>query len=704
MRSMDDIGAGRDIAPNSTVRMTSDRNFWGVTAYDWDTNISDWGHSWLAKKFLTNIYTVGFGPGNQNQPPDTSQWGNPVFVAATADRTRVQFDLENDGIYDAVDLDGDGVADAAPYPDNTYEVDMLETLKVTRPGLAAGDNDMTGARIIANKPIVVSWGQDTDRAYYSDDSLDTGFTVYPVNQLFLDPALTIDKTADKTVVPLSAGTADDRIATYTLTVKSYDFGPLTEAKIFDLLPIDVAASDYIPGSTLIHYPDLTQDSPDPTSTTLASGRVLLEWPLTSDPPWESGDPDFAFGTDETLRVEYKVRIPVPGDGLPRRLLNQGRAEASLGSSVFTPTDLYALVQTDAEVTKSVDTANPGPGDVLTFTLVVTNNSTTTDEDNVFVSDAIPPDTTYCDSTTNPGVCSDPTGTTPFSSGTFDPGQNAVEWTALTLGTEESATLTFQVIVNPTTPAGTVIPNRAGYESDLTPYFLSNEVTPVVIGPNLDAVKSIVGNPSVAHPYEVITFDIAIENTGTSAASNVFMTDPFPTNAGYVSSSIEWSLNSGPFVALTDANDGDEGGGADGRAFADRIEFRLDSLGAGQNVDVRFKVEVAPGTAGQFTLNQATFASDETPSTDTNLVQVPIVGDSAVTGHVFLDLDGNGVQDPVSRTSPNIDVVVTDPTGTNNGSPLTRTVTTRPLSSCFQRLSAATSTRSMPPPTTAATAP
>ena len=56
--------------------MTSDRNFWGVTAYDWDTNISDWGHSWLAKKFLTNFYTVSFGPGNQNQPPDTSQYAN----------------------------------------------------------------------------------------------------------------------------------------------------------------------------------------------------------------------------------------------------------------------------------------------------------------------------------------------------------------------------------------------------------------------------------------------------------------------------------------------------------------------------------------------------------------------------------------------------------------------------------------------------
>ncbi len=214
MRSMDDLVPGRDIAANSTVRMTSDRTFWGVTAYDWDTNISDWGHSWLAKKFLTNFYTVGFGPGNQNQPPNGSQYANAVFVAATADRTRVQFDLDNDGTWDLVDLDGNGAADAAPYPDSTYEVDMLSALRVIDPT----DNDMTGARILANKPIAVSWGQDTDRSYYSDQALDTGFTVYPVNQLFLDPALTIDKEVDTTVVPTDSVDPGDRTVTYTLTV------------------------------------------------------------------------------------------------------------------------------------------------------------------------------------------------------------------------------------------------------------------------------------------------------------------------------------------------------------------------------------------------------------------------------------------------------------------------------------------------------
>ncbi len=260
MRSMNDLAPGRNIASNSTVRMTSDRSFWGVTAYDWNTNISDWGHSWLARKFLTNFYTVSFGPGNQNQPPNGSQYANAVFVAATADRTRVQFDLDNNGTYDQVDLDGNGTADAAPFPGNTYQVNMLSALKVIDPV----DNDMTGARILANKPLAVSWGQDTDRSYYSDQALDTGFTIYPVNQLFLDPALTIDKEVDTTVVP-TASTPASRTVTYTLTVKSYGFGPLSNVEVFDLLPTGVYGdTDYVLGTTLITCPDLTQGTANPS--------------------------------------------------------------------------------------------------------------------------------------------------------------------------------------------------------------------------------------------------------------------------------------------------------------------------------------------------------------------------------------------------------------------------------------------------------
>ena len=345
-------------------------------------------------------------------------------------------------------------------------------------------------------------------------------------------------------------------------------------------------------------------------------------------------------------------IPAAPGGTPRQLTNEGHTQARLGGSVFSPFDTAKVVQTDVTLTKAVDVLTPTVGDVITFTLQVANTSTSVNETNVFISDPIPDDTTFePGSITADGVFA--------GSGVFDAAQNAVVWNAATFPFGASATLTFQVRVNPTVPAGTEIPNRGGYESLQTPYFLSNEVEPVVIGPALQAVKSIVGDPLLVHPNETVTFEVVIENNGNGAANNVFLSDPFPSNAGYQVESIQWSLNGGSLTALTDADDGDEGGGAQGRAYADRIEFELATLGPSQNVAIRFKVRVDPGTEGQFLINQAVFASDETPSTDTNLVQVPIVGDADITGHVFIDTDGNGTQDPGEPDLANVDVLIVD---------------------------------------------
>ena len=528
---------------------------------------------------------------------------------------------------------------------------MLSALKVTHPGLAAGDNDMTGARILANKPIAVSWGQDTDRTYYSDNALDTGFTIYPVNQLFLDPALTIDKEVDKTSVP-TTGPIGDRTATYTLTVKSYEFGPMSDVLVWDLLPAGVyGETDYVGGSTLITCPNLVQGDVDPIPGD-CTGGVWCE-SLTWDVVTPCGP---SLGTNNTLTIRYQVVIPETDFG-PRLLTNEGHTQATLGGSTFSPFDTAQVVQTDVTLNKTVNLSTPAAGDVVTFTLEVANTGSTTEND-VFITDPIPPDTTFEGSISSSG---------PFS-GSYNAAQNAVVWSLTDPVGDPFApggpyALSFQVRVNPTVPSGTPIPNRGGYESLQTPYFLSNEVEPVVRGPALDALKSIVGAPTEVHPNEEIIFEIVITNTGSAAANNILLFDAFPANASYELESIRWSLNSTPFIGLTDASDGVEASGADGRAFADRIEFRLASLGPSQNVAIRFTMVIDPGTAGEFLIDQAVFASDETPSTDTNLVQVPIVGDANITGHVFLDLDADGTQDAGEPNLSDVDVVISNAVGT-----------------------------------------
>ena len=149
-------------------------------------------------------------------------------------------------------------------------------------------------------------------------------------------------------------------------------------------------------------------------------------------------------------------IPVAPGGTPRQLTNEAHAQAELGSSVFSPFDTAKVVQTDVTLTKAVDVTTPAPGDVITFTLEVANTSTTVPQETaVFITDPIPSDTTYVSGSV--GITNDPGG---YWSATFDPAQNAVIWNAPSFPAGTSATLSFQVTVNPTVPAGTEIPTAA----------------------------------------------------------------------------------------------------------------------------------------------------------------------------------------------------------------------------------------------------
>jgi len=212
-----------DVPASSTVRLTSDRSFWGFALHDHLSPANDWGYSWLASDFLTRNYTVSFAPGVNDPatsstpaqrtalPPDPqctipppgagtcdSIDRSPVFVAASLDGTFVKVDFDNDGIFDLVDTNSDDYPDNGVANDGTcglpappwnvpgattnclYRIDALQVLRV----YDYTDYDNTGTRIQATKPISVAYGQDTDQATGPDPILDTGYTVYPLAQRF----------------------------------------------------------------------------------------------------------------------------------------------------------------------------------------------------------------------------------------------------------------------------------------------------------------------------------------------------------------------------------------------------------------------------------------------------------------------------------------------------------------------------------------
>jgi uncharacterized repeat protein (TIGR01451 family) len=597
------------VPANSTVRLTSSRRFWGATIHDHQGVISDWAYAWLATRFLARDYTAAYSPGTRQvarcagggDPPVGGCDSNnraPIWVAATQDNTYVRIDLNGDGIPNFVDINGDGCPDASANTTPTdatcqytqvgacpvpaagrcvYQVNTLQTLRV----YDYIDMSNTGTRIHATRPVAMAYGQDTDQGHTADETPDTGYVIYPASQTFLDPVLTMAKAASSTSVSQAGG-----LVTYTLTVRSYDFGPLTDVQAWDLLPSQIVLGDtpYVAGSTLVTYPDLFQSTTDPTvATDPATGRVKLTWDLRRSPPT-----GYSMNSNETLTIRYSIRIPANA-GNPRVLTNEANALGSYGNSVFNPTDTADVVQTNAVLFKaSADDGSLQAGDVITYSLYVRNLGAAA-ENNVIISDAIPTDTTFvAGSITDAG--------TPFAgTGTFLTASNAVRWggaggvtvgaglgtavavnTATHIGnvayvttavahnwasgvpvTISGATgadaalyngtftisvtgattftytmtgvpaanaagaltatgpyrLTFQARVNTGVPDGTLIRNRAGYESVLTPYFLSNQVQPMVVGPQLQISKT---GPTRALAISTITHAAAVATVTTSS--------------------------------------------------------------------------------------------------------------------------------------------------------------------------------------------
>ncbi len=461
-------GGGRFVPNGSTVRLTSNRNFWGISAYDYNTNISDWGHSWLATKFLTRNYTISYAPGSV--PPPTADL-NPIYVAATQNNTRVQFDLDNDGVFDQVDLTGNGLPDPAPLPNNTYVVSALGAIRAFDPN----DSDNTGTRIVTNKPVAVAWGQDTDLTQYSDAALDTGYTAYPTNQLFLDPVLIIDKEVDQTTVPTAGG-----VATYTLTVTSYDFGPLTNLRVFDLLDPAVPGAFVRARLHPRHLPEPRSGhhQPDnhPRHPRSAGVDTLAQHPRDEpdpDDPLQRQHPTRSRGHAPAAHQRRPRRGAVGGEHLLALRHRRPRPDRHHPHEIGRRRQPGGRRRPDLHPQRRQRGRGGG------------------DRGHHLRRDPCQHDVRGREHHRRRPFHRPP--------GAYDPAQNAVVWTAANFPVGGPWALTFQVRVNPGVPAGTPIENRGGYESSQTPYFLSNEVTPVVVGPLLEASKTGPSGPAPPRP-------------------------------------------------------------------------------------------------------------------------------------------------------------------------------------------------------------
>ncbi len=191
------------------------------------------------------------------------------------------------------------------------------------------------------------------------------------------------------------------------------------------------------------------------------------------------------------------------------------------------TDSSSDDQVDLEVSKFVSPSSPMEGELITYTVVVTNNGPIT-ATNVRITDTLPNDLTLA----GYSLSSSPYGQTySLLTGLWEIG---------TLGDDSSATLKLIARVNLNTNGNTIINTASELTSDNVDYNPSNNSASVsfIVGKAADLQIRKTDYQSSLSPGDEFTYTIFITNAGSIKASGIVITDVLPTYLSYVTDTLQ----------------------------------------------------------------------------------------------------------------------------------------------------------------------
>ncbi|WP_246058093.1 hypothetical protein [Paenibacillus illinoisensis] len=322
----------------------------------------------------------------------------------------------------------------------------------------------------------------------------TTFSNTVVTSVF-QPILSVQKTAST-----QNATVGDTVS-YTVTVSNTgNYG--AQINLTDNIP---AGTILVPNSVIVNGQPLPAANP---ATGISAGTV-------------------AAGATTTITFSVVVDT-LPS---PQQLVNQASVALSftlpdgrtITGSVLSNVLTISVSAPDVDVVKSTTSTAVSVGDIVTYSVAVTNNGIAT-VNNVVFTDALPASTVLA-----------PTGV--FVDGVLRPGANPS--TGITIGSiAPGATVTVVFSVRVTSlPASAVLNNQStvsftsGVFSATT---FSNTVTTPVYQPILTAVKT--GDQTIATVGDTVVYSIAISNAGNYGAS-VTLTDTIPAGTELVPNSV-----------------------------------------------------------------------------------------------------------------------------------------------------------------------
>ena len=459
---------------------------------------------------------------------------------------------------------------------------------VNTPDATTGETDRIRVRIVARlsddaanadgqtktNDAEVSYTDNTGAVVSQGDTTDVDV---------VEPNLTLTKTFSETEVV--RGTS----LSMTLVIESDGTAPAYDILVNDLLnagnpSTDADLSKIRIDSVLISSEPAGANTDVSTSVTgsygssevnatidrlLVGESVTLTVNITIDP---ASVPVPLTGVDalnNSATVDYDS---LPGDDATDRDYN---TDANDTLEIIVPTLI---------VTK-VDDVDPVPaGDVVTYTITITNTGTPDIPANdVIMTDTLPvPSSGLSVQLVTPaqGSCS------PVVAGVLTCNLG-------TIASGASTTVTVALRVNAGNVAQTMTNNvnvtsREGNDED------TDETTDIIRELDL-AIEKVV---SQSFPIEgdLISYTLTVDNNGPSNASNVVVTDTLPAGVTYVR-----------FVPTT----------LPCSFGAGTLTCTFPSLAAGNTVEIGIEVTVDPGTGGNTIINTATVSANETETDNTN---------------------------------------------------------------------------------------
>lgn len=454
------------IPDGSGLYLHGSGTFWGTSDIDTNGQNWDWGYSMLPGYLASDDQTVAWAPGNSpTQACNTANArGNGLFVTPLLDNTIIFIDTQGDGTPDT-NPSMEVLKGTTPISPTGfgYKANRLESLYITGSNsgaLASSPCDMTGARIYATGPFVMSFGENPDRTTLAG-GLDLGYTVLPSPQNWMDLVLTVDKSTSPALV---STTPQLTPVTFTLVVDTHEF-PLNTVSIVDTLPADW---EFVPGFTTITYPDLSTGTTDPTLSGV--GNRTLTWPTSLFP---SG-----MQPNQKITITFRARTTaastfVDGDVTQNKVLAIGTRTVGGVTQTFKSTDFVfnyfksaTTVTMAMTKTSSVPEPTPvSPGDTLTYTVNIQNPVTSNvNLTGVTLLDPMPVGVTYVAASGSvtcelaPGVA-DNFATNGSYAGNDGPTNWNAAWTE-TNDNANAATGTIQVVSNQARFIGNGTANRS----------------------------------------------------------------------------------------------------------------------------------------------------------------------------------------------------------------------------------------------------